>query len=637
MPRITQLPVASTANLLDSFPIVQGGSTYSLTFNVAKNAGMFLPANYSIGTLQLSTQAVTSDILASSVSADENRAVTTNHIRALSVTTAKISDLNVTNEKLADGAVTTAKLADNSLVVAKFGEPDRTFIRNSGTARPGSTVVVSGSVENIVVYTAGSGYSSVPAVTITASPTGDNATATAVMTGISPNLSVASITITYAGSGYTTNPTVTIAAPSSGTTALAVAYSITSGLSTANCKHLGTSSDQAGFFITTDKKVKCTGYNRNYKLAIGLSNANTYLPMECAFGTNSATKVVPHMVFPGRINTYVIDTLGRVWVAGYGGNGALGISGYSGDSVNFTPLPQASFGNKPVTYLTFMPNTDATTVIAITADKKAYGWGYNNQVELGTGAVNVLAPTLLVGGDSSNFSDAVVTGGIYGMSLLVEAVTGRVLCSGYNGYGQLSQGNTTGRTSLGFFLKSAGTPIGIGAEGKIIKALASGEGSYGFSVLLTDTGKVFTAGYNGVGQLGNNSTTATNSGFATEVISSLVTDIYVSTGNTSGGYVMAKKSDGSLWAWGSNNVGNFGAVGSGGALNNVNGTPTRVWNPATYGVATKVVLCGSDNNYSSYVLSQTGIIYSAGLNTYGQQSNANNNNANIIMIMPILQ
>ena len=221
---------------------------------------------------------------------------------------------------------------------------------------------------------------------------------------------------------------------------------------------------------------------------------------------------------------------------------------------------------------------------------------------------------------------AVVTGGIYGMSLLVEAVTGRVLCSGYNGYGQLSQGNTTGRTSLGFFLKSAGTPIGIGAEGKIIKALASGEGSYGFSVLLTDTGKVFTAGYNGVGQLGNNSTTATNSGFATEVISSLVTDIYVSTGNTSGGYVMAKKSDGSLWAWGSNNVGNFGAVGSGGALNNVNGTPTRVWNPATYGVATKVVLCGSDNNYSSYVLSQTGIIYSAGLNTYGQQSNANNNN-----------
>ena len=73
MPRITQLPVASTANLLDSFPIVQGGSTYSLTFNVAKNAGMFLPANYSIGTLQLSTQAVTSDILASSVSADENR------------------------------------------------------------------------------------------------------------------------------------------------------------------------------------------------------------------------------------------------------------------------------------------------------------------------------------------------------------------------------------------------------------------------------------------------------------------------------------------------------------------------------------------------------------------------------------
>jgi hypothetical protein len=63
-------------------------------------------------------------------------------------------------------------------------------------------------VSSITVTAAGSGYASVPAVTISGGA-GSGATATAVLT----NGSVTSITVNNGGSGYTTDPTVTIAAP----------------------------------------------------------------------------------------------------------------------------------------------------------------------------------------------------------------------------------------------------------------------------------------------------------------------------------------------------------------------------------------------------------------------------------------
>jgi len=77
------------------------------------------------------------------------------------------------------------------------------------------------SVTAINISTAGSGYTSVPTVTITAAPIGGiTATATATLTGGV----VTAITITNPGSGYVTAPTVTLSAPSgAGTTATATA------------------------------------------------------------------------------------------------------------------------------------------------------------------------------------------------------------------------------------------------------------------------------------------------------------------------------------------------------------------------------------------------------------------------------
>jgi len=74
-----------------------------------------------------------------------------------------------------------------------------------------------GVVDEINVVEAGSGYTSVPTVTIVAPTSGTQATATAVMD--SSGTRVESITITNGGSGYTKTPLVTIAPPVQGTTA----------------------------------------------------------------------------------------------------------------------------------------------------------------------------------------------------------------------------------------------------------------------------------------------------------------------------------------------------------------------------------------------------------------------------------
>lgn len=71
---------------------------------------------------------------------------------------------------------------------------------------------------------------------------------------------------------------------------------------------------------------------------------------------------------------------------------------------------------------------------------------------------------------------------------------------GYNGYGQLGLGDTTQRNVL---TKTTMTDV--------IEVKISGEGVTSSSAYaLTSTGKVFSCGYNGYGQLGLGTTTTTN-------------------------------------------------------------------------------------------------------------------------------
>lgn len=82
-------------------------------------------------------------------------------------------------------------------------------------------VVNSNRITSIKVNSAGGRYSAAPAVTIQ-QPGGSGATATAVMTGTAPNMSVRRIVVNNPGSGYRAPPKVTFGGPGSGAQAQAV-------------------------------------------------------------------------------------------------------------------------------------------------------------------------------------------------------------------------------------------------------------------------------------------------------------------------------------------------------------------------------------------------------------------------------
>jgi len=106
----------------------------------------------------------------------------------------------------------------------RLGPIKRTFDNHKFNKQPGySQYMTDGMIDKMVVFEQGSGYATVPNVTISAPASGTQATAIAVMgTGADAD-KVVNINITNAGTGYTSLPTITIDAPVSGTTATATA------------------------------------------------------------------------------------------------------------------------------------------------------------------------------------------------------------------------------------------------------------------------------------------------------------------------------------------------------------------------------------------------------------------------------
>jgi len=176
---------------------------------------------------------------------------------------------------------------------------------------------------------------------------------------------------------------------------------------------------------------------------------------------------------------------------------------------------------------------------------------------------------------------------------LTLKIDGTVWAWGVNSVGQLGNGTTT----------SSNTPVQVSGL-TVVAAIAAG-GNH--SLALKNDGTVWTWGHNVFGQLGNGTTTSSN------------TPVQVLTGAKAiaAGYnhSLALKDDGTVWAWGYNL---YGQLGDGTTTTN-SITPVQVLNIT----GAKAIAAGGNH---SLALKDDGTVWAWGYNLYGQLGDGLNSN-----------
>jgi len=150
--------------------------------------------------------------------------------------------------------------------------------------------------------------------------------------------------------------------------------------------------------------------------------------------------------------------------------------------------------------------TDQWFVTVLTSNGQVWSAGLNNVGQLGNGKtskyqpypVQFILPNGVTAKDIYNTSYGPLGApGIYSLDTLVIGSDGKVYGAGANNYGQLGDGTTTNRS----------TPVAMQSIDGVVEKAQQVQIGYGTSVIFTTDQKVFTVGNNSNGQLGDGTTT----------------------------------------------------------------------------------------------------------------------------------
>ena len=238
----------------------------------------------------------------------------------------------------------------------------------------------------------------------------------------------------------------------------------------------------------------------------------------------------------GGTHTLAVTNDGTAWAWGNNGFGQLGDTTTAARTtpvrvVNITGITAVAGGGQHS--------------LALKSDGTVWSWGYNASGQLGNAtATNQSAPVQV---NSLTGVTAIAAGGSHSLALKPD---GTVWSWGYNGLGQLGNNSTVNSVvPVQVVTDAASTPL------TGVTAIAAG-GSH--TVALKSDGTVVTWGYNSLGQLGNN--TITSSLLPVPVVmADGVTPFSNVTAVAAGlDHTVALKSDGTVWGWGFNGVGQLG-------------------------------------------------------------------------------
>lgn len=231
-------------------------------------------------------------------------------------------------------------------------------------------------------------------------------------------------------------------------------------------------------------------------------------------------------------------------------------------------------------------------------------WGYNGNGELGNGNnINTNVPVATIAtGVLAGKTITQISAGFHSLAL---DNTGKVYAWGYNFYGELGNGtNTSSNVPVG--------PVGGLLTGKIITQISAGAFH---SLALDSTGQVYAWGYNSDGQLGDGTITSSNVPVAVDTTGVLNGKIIAQI-SAGASHSLASDSNGQVYAWGNNNVGELGD-------GTVMPSPSPV-GPVAGLLASEIVAHISAGNMFSLAITSNGKIYSWGDNSAGELGNGTN-------------
>jgi len=282
----------------------------------------------------------------------------------------------------------------------------------------------------------------------------------------------------------------------------------------------------------------------------------------------------------GGLHSLALKSDGTVWAWGRNNYGQLGDLTFTTTSV---PVQVVGLSNMTVIAAGF----DHT--LALERNGTVWAWGRNDYGQLGDGTNATTNGPVPVSGLFG--IRAIAGGGLHSLALKSD---GTVWAWGYNLLGQLGNGTYT----------TSNTPVQVSGLTNVI-AIAGG---YFHNLALKSDGTVWTWGWNYYGQLGDGTYSYDSN---TPVQVSGLTGMIALAGG--GSHSLALRSDGRVWAWGSNDVGQLGNGGT----NTTSNTPVPV-----SGLIGVTVIAGGE--FHSLALKSDGTVWAWGRNDRGQLGDGTN-------------
>ena len=277
------------------------------------------------------------------------------------------------------------------------------------------------------------------------------------------------------------------------------------------------------FTLGIDKYGQVWGWGANDYGRLGNSGTNQCTPVSI-----SGAKKTFCNISTGNYHAMGIDKYGQIWGWGYNSSGQLG-----NNSTVQKMTPVSILGAKKTFCTIDMGNSYS---VGIDNTGQVWGWGYNYNGELGDNSKAQKLTPVSIMGTKKTFC-AIGIGNYHSIGL---DKNGQVWGWGNNGYGRLGNNSDSNQC----------TPVSILGVKKTFCAIAGGSHH---TMGIDKNGQVWGWGFNGQGQLGNNSTAQKMTPVSILGTKKTFCKIY------SGAYLsLAIDNYGQLWSWGTNNYGQLG-------------------------------------------------------------------------------